>query len=308
MMAVNYNFFTFLMFFVLLSGCSNNSNDLLIGSDDHPNSYAFDVSDKAKILFFFEEDKSKNKESILVHSEDRLLGALLEDLYFSSYVCPGEEVFRFEKRQKSFQRQDTVTIDHYINIEIKDTSTIYMGVSVNADDSINVQRRDKNVALSVLNDSDYKTFLVNRKVEDCLPTDVMGKVPTKLTTLDLPTDDLFPPDSSTLIEATMKKAFINLSKQLNSTEWNVTKMTVTGYSDRLGNPNRNQVLSKERAIKVTDYIKRQGVSKPINSVGFGSMKAITGYRCLDYLPREVLITCLKQDRRISIELWGDVVR
>jgi len=265
MMTVNYNFFTYLIFFVLLSGCSNHSSNLLIGSDDHPNSYAFDVSDK-------------------------------------------EEVFRFEKRQKSFQRQDTITNAHYINIEIKDTSTIYMGVSVNADNSINVQRRDKNVALSVLNNSDYKTFLVNRKVEDCLPTEVVGKVPTKLTTLDLPTDDLFSPDSSTLIEATMKKAFSNLSKQLNSTEWNVINITITGYSDRLGNPNHNQVLSKERAIKVTDYIKEQGVTKPIKSIGFGSMKAITGYRCLDYLPRNVLIACLKQDRRISIELWGDVVR
>lgn len=144
-------FFLYLSVLLLLTACSNDLDGLLVGPDSPVEQKShIDLSDKAEIVLYFEEDKSEKKQSILVLSEDRLLGALLKGLYFSSYSCVGEELFRFENRQKGFHLQDTITNTHFLNLVVEDTSTVYLGVSVNEDNSISVQRRDENTALGII--------------------------------------------------------------------------------------------------------------------------------------------------------------
>ena len=81
------------------------------------------------------------------------------------------------------------------------------------------------------------------------------------------------------------------------------QITVTGYTDRLGNASYNRELSRERAQSVRDYLVSAGIAgERIRVEGLGSANPLSD--CSDSLPRAELISCLQPDRRVEITVSG----
>ncbi|MDM0015054.1 OmpA family protein [Variovorax sp. J22P168] len=79
-------------------------------------------------------------------------------------------------------------------------------------------------------------------------------------------------------------------------------IAVIGHTDRLGLPERNQALSKERAETVAKLLQRAGVTLPIEPSGAGASAPLTGDRCEAVTAQQALIDCLQPDRRVVVRI------
>ena len=83
-----------------------------------------------------------------------------------------------------------------------------------------------------------------------------------------------------------------------------SRITVTGYTDRLGSADYNRELSRARADSVRAYLVAAGIpAARIEVEGRGSAQSLSD--CSDSLPRAELIACLQPDRRVEITVSGE---
>lgn len=81
----------------------------------------------------------------------------------------------------------------------------------------------------------------------------------------------------------------------------IERIVLTGHTDRLGDPAYNQALSVQRAGAVRDHLVSRGVPASVFVVsGRGAEQPIKA--CGDGLPRERLIACLQDNRRVEVEI------
>ena len=79
---------------------------------------------------------------------------------------------------------------------------------------------------------------------------------------------------------------------------------MTGHTDRLGSQAYNEKLSLARADAVRDYLISKGVPKDkIEAIGMGEKQPVV--QC-DQKNRKELIACLQPNRRVDVEVKGDV--
>lgn len=79
-------------------------------------------------------------------------------------------------------------------------------------------------------------------------------------------------------------------------------LQIVGYTDRLGAPARNRVLSKQRASTVAELLQAVGVTLPIQPSGAGSAQPVTGDECRNVQPHAALVQCLQPDRRVLVKI------
>lgn len=77
----------------------------------------------------------------------------------------------------------------------------------------------------------------------------------------------------------------------------VKRISIVGYTDRLGADAYNAHLAGQRADAVKQYLQRKGVKADIDASSFGP--ATPGTACV-MRDREALISCLAPDRRVEI--------
>jgi OOP family OmpA-OmpF porin len=77
---------------------------------------------------------------------------------------------------------------------------------------------------------------------------------------------------------------------------------ITGHTDRIGSQQYNQKLSDKRADAVAAYMKSQGVTAPIDTLGMGKTQSIKA--CDDKLTHAKLVECLSPNRRVVVEVRG----
>jgi len=83
---------------------------------------------------------------------------------------------------------------------------------------------------------------------------------------------------------------------------------VTGHTDPIGSQAYNQKLSERRADAVRDYLVSKGVPKDkIETLGMGKTQPIPGLVCNQKNLKEK-IACLAPDRRVEVEVKGEVVK
>ncbi|MGQ5525558.1 OmpA family protein, partial [Chitinimonas sp. PSY-7] len=83
----------------------------------------------------------------------------------------------------------------------------------------------------------------------------------------------------------------------------IERMTITGYTDRLGSEHYNQALSERRAHTVANYLKEKGVSGSMNAQGRGKADQIAA--CGKSTKRTAaLVRCLQPNRRVEIVIEG----
>jgi OOP family OmpA-OmpF porin len=84
----------------------------------------------------------------------------------------------------------------------------------------------------------------------------------------------------------------------------VSKLTVTGHADRLGNEAGNKALSEKRAAAVKTYLASKGVDgKVIQTYGVGSSQPKTkADQCKGDAKNAETVACLSADRRVEIQV------
>ncbi len=119
--------------------------------------------------------------------------------------------------------------------------------------------------------------------------------------LTLPTNMLFGFNQSRLkdLPESMKDTLRTFAEQLKSNDATLDSVTVTGYTDRIGNDAYNVKLSTARAKTIKDYLVLRGVAADkINVEGKGSAAPVA--QCSD-TDKKKLIDCLAPNRRVEIE-------
>lgn len=120
----------------------------------------------------------------------------------------------------------------------------------------------------------------------------------------LEADSLFGFDQDSL-QADGKKALDKLIEELQGV--NVEAIQVTGHTDRLGSKAYNAKLSTRRAEAVRNYLVQVGglPSSKVTAVGVGSTQPETAFgQCKGVKASQALITCLRVDRRVEVEVTG----
>lgn len=132
---------------------------------------------------------------------------------------------------------------------------------------------------------------------------VVKKQINEVRTLD--SDVAFDFDKYNLTEAG-KVELNNISDDINNNDIQNRRITVIGHTDRIGSAAYNQKLSEKRAKTVVDYLGTRGVS--VDSYeGRGKTQPLTGDEC-NGLSRAKLIKCLAKDRRVEVNIQGEIVK
>jgi OOP family OmpA-OmpF porin len=128
--------------------------------------------------------------------------------------------------------------------------------------------------------------------------------PKPLVKVKLQADSLFGFDQDSL-QADGKKALDKLVEELQGV--NVEAVQVTGHTDRLGTKAYNAKLATRRADAVRNYLVQVGgmPANKVTAVGVGSSQPETSFgQCQGVKASQALITCLRVDRRVEVEVTG----
>jgi OOP family OmpA-OmpF porin len=107
------------------------------------------------------------------------------------------------------------------------------------------------------------------------------------------------------LQADGKKALDKLVEELQGV--NVDAVQVMGHTDRLGTKAYNAKLSTRRADAVRNYLVQVGgmPANKVTAVGVGSTQPDTSFgQCQGVKASQALITCLRLDRRVEVEVTG----
>jgi OOP family OmpA-OmpF porin len=137
-----------------------------------------------------------------------------------------------------------------------------------------------------------------------IPAPAPAPVPKPWVKVKLQADSLFGFDQDSL-QADGKQALDKLMQELKGV--NVDAVQVTGHTDRLGSAAYNAKLSTRRAEAVRSYLVQVG-GMPANLVtatGVGSAEPETSANdCKGMKASQALITCLRVDRRVEVQVLG----
>jgi OOP family OmpA-OmpF porin len=107
------------------------------------------------------------------------------------------------------------------------------------------------------------------------------------------------PEGKTAIDTEVLSKLANVSK--------LELILVTGHTDPIGTQQYNQKLSERRADAVRDYLVSKGVAKDkIETLGMGKTQPVPGLVC-HQKERKALIACLQPDRRVDVEVKGEII-
>jgi len=296
---------SFLTASVLLTACSTGE---LVGPDksfDKKVGQAHLTEHEAQAVFFLEDDKSNDEKVVLVSKDDRLVGALKKDTYIPATICTGGHLFNFQRSNGNINLKITDTNSQNVKVNVTAGDALYIRVNVKKDGVLSAERIAEDDALAILDDADYQSFLVNRRIDDCTPEIVPPK-PVILEEIELSADALFAFNGASLVDLVAKDKLNILLDKIKNSNLDITNIVVVGHTDRIGSKAYNQILSEKRANTVANFLKANGIKKDIKVIGFGSSEPVTKGQCSNQLSKKVLIECLQPDRRVSVELWGDV--
>lgn len=141
-----------------------------------------------------------------------------------------------------------------------------------------------------------------------LPAPVPAPMPTPApkpwVKVKLAADSLFGFDQDSL-QADGKQALDKLLMELKDV--NVERVQVTGHTDRLGAKAYNDKLSTRRAEAVRNYLVQVGgmPAAKVSAAGVGADQPESSTNdCKGMKASQALITCLRVDRRVDVEVMG----
>jgi len=139
--------------------------------------------------------------------------------------------------------------------------------------------------------------------EPVAPRMVTPPAPTRVV---LPVDSMFSHDSREL-RPEAKTALDSFASRLAGRRYDM--ILVASHADRMGEDEHNQQLSQQRADVVKAYLTTlTGIDAGrVHSNGRGSAEPVTAAAdCAGTLDRDSLIVCLQRDRRVEVDVTGEL--
>jgi len=87
----------------------------------------------------------------------------------------------------------------------------------------------------------------------------------------------------------------------------VERLTITGHTDRLGDPAYNERLGLQRASTVRDHLRNAGVGVPMEVRSMGEREPVTR-DCRGSRRSAELVACLQPDRRVVVDIQGRALK
>lgn len=266
------------------------------------------------ILVFFRESGTEGRVP-LVLANDRVVGSLLAGRYAQARVCAGAFM------AGAADRADVVGVPQYQPVTVQAGQAVYLQVMEGAQGQFELKPLDAALARERLSKLQAASHIINRHVPDCTPKVVSAvapvvvpevvpavpvpTVPVLLKRVELGADALFRFDRSGTDDMLPqgRAALVKLVDDIRRHDVAVERLRLTGHTDRLGTDAYNNRLSQQRAATVGDFLRRAGLTMPMEAVGKGEQEPIaTG--CVGEKATPALVACLQPDRRVSIDLIG----
>ncbi|WP_338845223.1 OmpA family protein [Massilia sp. W12] len=130
--------------------------------------------------------------------------------------------------------------------------------------------------------------------------------PRQVKKLSLQADALFRFDQHSL-QHLLPQGRARIDEAMRKLEQAYTRIDyikLVGHTDRLGSQDYNLKLSRNRAKTVADYIRSKGYQGELMHDGVGKTQQIIG--CEQIKARSALIDCLQPNRRVEIEVSGEL--
>lgn len=140
-------------------------------------------------------------------------------------------------------------------------------------------------------------------IDNCAAAQVVAVAPL-LEKITLSSDALFAFNKATL-NASALSSLDELAENIKKTNV-LEEIVLVGHTDRLrsdGHPERNQLLSEQRAESIRQFLIDKGIpAEKIHASGAGSSQPIV--ECSNKLSKTKQIACLQPNRRVEITLRG----
>lgn len=271
----------------LLFGCSTSS---LSGPQKSYNADEIPqlLENEAQVVIVRDEDSNEELDSPTIRIDDYVVGGLQPGQYATAKICRGNN-------QLTLAQLEGGANPLTVNLQAEAGETVYVLVSDLDENLLDVTVLSYEEIEDYLDDSDYVSFLKNRKQYGCKPV--------LLKSVELAADALFRFDSASLSDIVGRNALDKLAKEIIQSEIKVDLIKVIGHTDRLGTEEYNLKLSEERAATIAEYLRLKGVLGLIEIEGKGPSEPIT-QGCEGNRATPELIECLQPDRRVNIELYG----
>ena len=270
-------------------------------------------ANEALVVFFREEGTAGRVPLVLAN--DRVVGSLLDGRYAQARICAGTLM------AGTADRADVVGVPKYQALNVRAGEAVYLQVSETAAGQFELRPLDAAMARERLDKLKVASHIINRHVPDCTPkaaaAPLVAKpatapaaavaVPVVLKRVQLGADALFAFDrhgEGDMLPAG-RNALIKLVDDIQRSGVAVERLRLVGHTDRLGTPAYNAALSQRRADTVAAFLRKAGLTMPIEAQGKGEEEPVTS-GCVGERASAQLIACLQPDRRVTVDLIGTV--
>lgn len=296
---------------VVLAGCAGSgAGGKLHGPVGDFKALSTTQANEAVVVFLREEGTAGRVPLVLAN--DRVVGSLLPGRYAQSRICAGQLM------AGAADRDAVVGVPDYQSMQAEAGQVVYLQVSENAQGRFELKPLDAAMARERLGSLQTASHIINRHVPDCSPkvaapvvaaaaAPVVPATPVVLKRLQLGADALFKFDRSGPGDM-LPQGRAALDKMVGEIRRHgvaVERLRLTGHTDRLGDKTYNVRLSQQRANTVADYLRRAGLTMPMEAVGRGEEEPITT-ACAGDRATPALVACLQPDRRVTVDLVGVV--
>ncbi|EGR2355536.1 OmpA family protein [Vibrio alginolyticus] len=267
-----------------LSACTSKGS-LLLGEAPIPAKVKPKESESvSQVVFSYASSIEEQSEAIVIFANGAVMAGLQPSQHVVLPVCNGNQSFQVTRGGML----EAVNVDVTGSLVQHIKFLPYSAPSGIRYEQTNISYLDDSVA-----NASSRSFLVPRHDLDCSIDQPIE--------FNLSSESFFEFGGAQLMDVVQGDELQKLVDFIDNHKNKGLKVTVSGYTDHIGERNFNQKLSEERAQTVADYIISRGYDGPIRAFGFGSSEPIV--ECSTKLARKDLIRCLQPNRRVTVRIW-----
>ncbi|WP_105201229.1 OmpA family protein [Pseudoalteromonas sp. T1lg10] len=270
------------------------SGSLLTGQPLKSSSQISDAETTAKIVFFHDgpvDAETLRTNSIVISTQGKVISGLHPQQYTVIQACSGMQTFQIARGGST-----AVSVE----LPIAENSVYYVKLQPSTQASgVTYQVSTHRSVSDVIDGREARSFLVARHQANCATPEEPVTPEPLMSTFD--SEALFAFDGAKLTDVVASHPLDEVVNFIEAHSDHSMRITVSGYTDRLGARDYNQTLSEKRAQTVANYLKNKGFSGSLQVFGFGAADPVVT-DCPSSLSRDALIQCLQPNRRVTVRV------